>query len=67
MTATDPTSRRTERAAVAAEQVAVLYLQYEAAEVAAFLKTVTGDPRPETFCRPRHVKYWPADKAEVTS
>lgn len=59
MTATDPTSRRTERAAVAAEQAATLYLQYDAAEVAAFLKTVTGEPRPDTWARPRHVKRWP--------
>lgn len=56
---TDPTARRTERAAVAAQQITALYTQFPADEVAEFLKDMTGEPRPDTWARPRHVKRWP--------
>lgn len=47
--------RRAERAAVAALQAATLFANHPAGEVAAFLTTMAGHPREDTFCRPRHV------------
>lgn len=46
----------TRRAATAAAQVTALYANHPADEVAAFLTTMCGYPKPETFARPRHVK-----------
>lgn len=57
MTATD--ARRTERAAVAAEQVATLYLNHDPGEAAAFVALMSAGARPDTTARPRHVKRWP--------
>jgi hypothetical protein len=59
-------ARRVERARVAALQVADLYTKFPPGEVAAFVKTMAGDPPPDAFCRPRHVLHFDAATADPT-
>lgn len=56
---TQTTTRTVEKAAVAALQVATLLVNHPADDVAAFINTMTGQPRPDTYARPRHMKHRP--------